>query len=232
MQRFFLPHTLRSFFQTHIMEFDIRRLDGDAPFHALNPHEFPTRTRDVTLQGIHDFESAPDDDESPRLKGKALVFAKHFGEGKEAELRFLAACGRQGWKHVPTSLFDDRVRRIDCVVQTPRGFLVVDVKGAKRLRRSDASPQFRFHWLELHATGSLFSGESKVLALEVAAGRFALFEKERIRTWIRPLLQDAAPVATSGQALFRPYQRAGKVKEWITMVDVSEMWEMCEGIIE
>ena len=214
------------------MEFDIRRLDGDAP-HNDNSTTFVCKATAVSLQGIPEFESAPDDEEKEHQnRGKAFVFAKHFGEGKEAEIRFLAACMRQGWKHIPTSLFDDRVRRVDCVVLTPRGFLVVDVKGAKRLRRSDPEPQFRFHWLELHATGSLFSGESRVLALEVGPGQFALFDKAKIRAWIKPLLQLAAPVPTPSQALFRPYQRAGKVKEWITLVDVSEMMSMCEGIIE
>lgn len=214
------------------MEFDIRRLDCEAPHNSQRAVVSLCKTYPVTLEGIQAFESAPDEKEEPRTGGKAFVFAKHFGEGKEAEARFLAACARQGWKHVPTSLFDDRVRRVDCVVETLRGFLVVDVKGAKRLRRSDPEAQFRFHWLELHATGSLFSGESKVLGLEVGPGRFALFDKERVRGWIRPRLQNADPVPTPSQALFRPYQRAGKVKEWITLVDVSEMMEMCEGIIE
>jgi len=221
------------------MEFDVRNMDATAcPLSHVHANNVSALVPVVpTLCGEAFFESAPDDDDDDneartQPTGKASIFAKHFGEGKDAEKRFLVACERQGWRHVPTSVFDDRVRRIDCVVHTPRGFLVVDVKGAKRLRRSDPDPQFRFHWLELHATGSLFSGESKVMALEVGPGRFALFAKERIRAWIRPRLQDAQPVPSAAQALFRPYQRAGKVKEWITLVDVADMTSMCEGVIE
>ena len=108
--------------------------------------------------------------------------------------------------------------------------MLLDIKGAKKLSRSDASPQYRFHWLELHDTGSLFSGESSVLALEVGPGRFALFNKGDLRMWVQGRVQ-GPPVARSTQALFRPYQRDGKLREWITLVDVAEMENMCRGIL-
>ncbi len=108
--------------------------------------------------------------------------------------------------------------------------MLLDIKGAKKLNRAHPEPQYRFHWLELHDTGSLFSGESGVLALEVGPGRFALFNKQELRAWIATRVY-GPPVARATQALFRPYQRDGKVREWITLVDVAEMKPMCKGVI-
>ena len=215
------------------MEFDANDIDGNVA-HLVPDSTYCVDTKiSVTLKGETNFESAPDDDEDDERseRGKAFTYAKHFGEGRDAEARFAEACKRQGWQPVSTSKFDDCVRRIDCVMQTQRGFLLVDVKGAKRLRRSDPQPQFRYHWLELHATGSLFSGESSVMALEVATGQFALFDKKRVREWIQRRLKGAVPVAAPTQALFRPYKRQGKTKEWITLVDMREMMSICEGIV-
>jgi hypothetical protein len=110
-------------------------------------------------------------------------------------------------------------------------FLLVDIKGAKRLNRMDKDVQYRFHWLELHSTGSLFSGESKMMALEIDEGKFALFDKKEVQAWIKPRLENQTPVLNSKQALLRPYQREGKVKEWITLVDVKDLMSLCRGIV-
>ena len=219
----------------HKMNFDTSSIDAGAPCVVADPL-FRLDRSDVLLMGLpfHPaFESAPDDEVGWTAVGKSKRFAASFEEGRKAEDRFEAAAAALGWTRVPTSSFDDKVRRIDAAYTVPfHGFgtLLLDIKGAKKLSRSDPEPQFRFHWLELHDTGSLFSGQSAVLALEVGPGRFALFNKGDLRMWIRAKVQ-GPPVARSTQALFRPYQRDGKLREWITLVDVKEMASMCKGIL-
>jgi hypothetical protein len=213
------------------MNFDSKTPDLDAPAVVPDPSFARART-DVNVQALavcHSFESAPD--EGGGGEGTAKRFASNFADGHQAECRFHTAAEAQGWTVVQTSAFDDKVRRIDAAYAVPGvGILLVDIKAAKKLSRSDASPQFRFHWLELHETGSLFSGESRVLALEVGPGSFALFNKSELREWIRSRVKGPA-VARSTQALFRPYQRDGKLREWITLVDVAEMQKLCKGVL-
>jgi hypothetical protein len=165
------------------------------------------------------------------LNSKKQVYSSSFQEGSSAEERFVKACEKRGWLHVPTSSLDDKIRRIDCVMKVNKEFLLVDIKGAKRLNRMDKDVQYRFHWLELHSTGSLFSGESKMMALEIDEGKFALFDKKEVQAWIKPRLENQTPVLNSKQALLRPYQREGKVKEWITLVDVKDLMSLCRGIV-
>jgi hypothetical protein len=178
------------------------------------------------------FESAPDDmDETPRTGGKAARFSSSFHEGQQAESRFFQAAERQGWTHVPTSMFDDRVRRIDAAFSiSDLGVVTFDIKAAKKLSRSDVAPQYRFHWLELHDTGSLFSGESTMLAMEVGVGAFALVSKAELRAWI-PSRIKGPRVGRSSQALFRPYQRDGKLREWITLVDMEELHPFVKMVV-
>lgn len=183
------------------------------------------------------FETFEDDEESVQggihvpLGSKKRLYSASFQEGMSAEERFIKACEKRGWLHIPTSVLDDKIRRIDCVMKVNKDFLLVDIKGAKRLNRMDKDVQYRFHWLELHSTGSLFSGESKMMALEIDEGKFALFDKKEVQVWIKPLLENQTPVLNSKQALLRPYQREGKVKEWITLVDVNDLMPLCKGIV-
>lgn len=216
------------------MKFDTSTLDGDAPPVALDA-DFRLPASDVQMRELavySSFESAPDDDADWRGDGgKAKRYASNFEEGKRAEDRFREAAEAQGWTRIATSSFDDKVRRIDAAFAIgEHGIVLLDIKGAKRLSRSHPAPQYRFHWLELHDTGSLFSGESSVLALEVGPGRFALFNKQELRVWISNRIK-GPPVARSTQALFRPYQRDGKLREWITLVDVKEMSDLCKGVV-
>jgi hypothetical protein len=192
----------------------------------------------LTLESF--FETFKDEQEDKNFSSSSIhvplgtkkqVYSASFQEGISAEERFIQACEKRGWLHVPTSLLDDKIRRIDCVMKVNKDFLLVDIKGAKRLNRMDKDVQYRYHWLELHATGSLFSGESKMMALEIDEGKFALFDKKDVQTWIKPLLENQTPVLNSKQALLRPYQREGKIKEWITLVDVKDLMPICKGIV-
>jgi hypothetical protein len=215
------------------MNFDKTLIDSDAAL-VRGDASFQLLARAVQLPGLAfhaTFEAAPEEDVGWAPAGKASRFALQFEEGRRTEDRFRVAAEAQGWKHVPTSSFDDKVRRIDAAFSVAGfGILLLDIKGAKKLSRSDVAPQYRFHWLELHDTGSLFSGWSSVLALEVGPGRFALFNKNDLRMWVKANVK-GPPVASSKQALFRPYQRDGKLREWITLVDVSQLDSMCKGVI-
>lgn len=193
------------------------------------PHADKLQTKKMKLTLVDTFESARDDDDT--VENVRFAQRAETVTGRACEASFAAKAEALGWRRVHTSAFDDRVRRIDCVFQVDGKFLLVDVKAAKKLSRHDAEAQTKFHWLELHPTGSLCSGESRMLALEVEDGHFALFDKSEVKAWILPLLKDKEPVVNSKDAHMRPYSRPGKVREVITLVDVEAMMFMCKGIL-
>lgn len=217
------------------MNFDLTIKDNTVPFIEAQEKLVLEKNYSLHLSLDSSFETFEEDTDDSNLhvplNTKKQCFSASFQEGFSAEERFIKACLKRGWLHIPTSALDDKIRRIDCVMKVNIDYLLVDIKGAKRLNRMDKDVQYRYHWLELHSTGSLFSGESKMMALEIDEGKFALFDKKEVQAWIKPLLQNTVPVLNSKQALMRPYQREGKVKEWITLVDVKDLMPLCRGVL-
>lgn len=67
--------------------------------------------------------------------------------GDQAELDFQALCQRRGWPCRRATKREDREEHWDFLVQRQRP-LRVEVKAAKRLKRSDPKPSSEYTWLE------------------------------------------------------------------------------------
>lgn len=206
-------------------------VDKEYPLQLVLSNSFESFPDEKPIQILNSSSSNSHSSYHSSSANHLVVYASSFKQGNHAEEKFIRNCQKMGWISIPTSASDDKVRRIDVVMKIGEKYLLVDVKAAKRLNRSDKDVQYRYHWFELHRTGSLFSGESLMLALEIDDGKFALFAKTEIQQWIKPRLENQVPVLNSKQALLRPYQREGRLKEWITLVDVQDIMYLCKGII-
>lgn len=154
-------------------------------------------------------------------------FQNSIKEGALCEARFKDVCAKRGIELVPTSEADDMHDRIDVAWKQGEAYVLADIKAARRLRREDANVQCEYVWLELHATGSLFTGKSNVLIMELEDG-FVLIDKARAREWVKSHFSPTQRrVGSALQALMKPYRRAGKYPEWITLVKLQDLVEAC-----
>lgn len=154
--------------------------------------------------------------------GRKRKHASSVAEGIAAENEFRTAAQNQGFKVTDPTPGDDFYHRIDIVLEKDGHRILVDVKAMRRTSRS-AEQQCEYTWLELHKTGSLFSGKSQVLALQVTDG-WLLLDKLQLRTWVLNSFQCSQKrVARANQALMRPYRREGRFPEWISMVRIRDL---------
>lgn len=201
-------------------------IDYDAPFVQFSEPLIcaPTSCSSLDeLATVAEFESAPIEIER-RSDSKVVRYSECTADGDKAEMLCKELFAKKGFSIIPTSSFDDASRRIDVAARSTNGnFILVDVKAAKGISRSSAA-QFRYHWVEIHEHGSLFSGESTALALQITEKSFLLVRKADLQRFVREKLNGKRRVLQSGQALYRPYSRPLKVREWITLVDVQDLF--------
>ena len=144
-------------------------------------------------------------------------------EGEKCENSFKEIALKHGYEIVPTSEGDDFYDRIDFALKINNSFILIDVKAARRVSRSDTRPQQKYTWLELHKSGSLFSGKSTHFAFEVNSG-FVIVDKEAVRKYIlRNFNSSQCRVESSTQALMKPYRRKGRFYEWISLIKVEDL---------
>ena len=144
-------------------------------------------------------------------------------EGKRAEQRFEHLLKLNKYEIVPTSEGDDYFDRIDVAIKQNNDYILIDVKAARRISRSDSAVQQKYTWLELHKGGSLFSGKSTHFAFELIEG-FVLVDKEAVRTFIlNSFNSNQHRVEQSTQAFMKPYRRKGRFAEWITLVNIEDL---------
>ena len=148
--------------------------------------------------------------------------AQSFAEGKLAEAEFVGLASRFGYEVIEPTQADDFYNRIDVVLKNHTGTTLIDIKAMRRTTRS-AEIQCEYTWLELHKQGSLFSGKSQVLALQIVDG-WILLDKAKLREWVQCSFQPTQRrVERANQALMRPYRRKGRFPEWISMVRIRDL---------
>jgi hypothetical protein len=144
-------------------------------------------------------------------------------EGEQSETKFRDLVQMYGYEIVPTTEGDDYYDRIDIALKNKDTFILIDVKAARRVSRGDPRPQQKYTWLELHKSGSLFSGKSTHFAFEVEGG-FVLVDKQAVREYIlKHFDSNQHRVESPTQALMKPYRRKGRFYEWISLVKVEDL---------
>lgn len=205
------------------MEFDTFPIDADAD------EVLEDESQNVSVKEFHGMitlplpssEYVPDTRDLPAWTAKRR-HVQSFAEGKEAEGGFAAAATKHGYEIILPTKADDFYNRIDIVLKKDGQTTLVDVKAMRRTSRS-STIQCEYTWLELHKQGSLFSGKSQVLALQVYDG-WLLLDKQKLRNWVQSSFQSTQRrVERASQALMRPYRREGRFPEWISMVRIRDL---------
>jgi hypothetical protein len=146
--------------------------------------------------------------------------------GKDAEAGFqlaMLACFPE-CKFAPTTRWDDIKRRIDCMLRIENCILPVDVKAVNALR-ANGRLQNKYMWVELHASGSLFSGDSTVMAQAVddKNNTFILFSKEKLKAYVLQNLDQSLPtVYWPEQSVHRAYRKKCGPKKWISLLNIED----------
>jgi hypothetical protein len=100
---------------------------------------------------------------------------------------------------------------------------LVDVKGLKKVSRSDGNYNHDIAWLEIqNVRGNLgwLKGKADFIAFE-QKDYFLIVERGSLLNWLRKKITNVNFVTSSRLALYRLYQRSGR-KDIISMVKISD----------
>lgn len=101
----------------------------------------------------------------------------------------------------------------------------VDVKGMKKLNRSDASVNPDIHWIEfqnVRGNKGWMYGEADYIAFEIP-NEFILIERELLLDWCRKVIVDKKPKPK--KELYKLYNRPGR-KDIISLVLVEDLLKL------
>lgn len=143
--------------------------------------------------------------------------------GKDAEAGFQISFQKKfgSTMFAATTRWDDIKRRIDVLLKVNNIVLAVDVKASKALRWK-GKLQNRYVWLELHKQGSLFSGDSSVIAQAVDEenNTFVLLSKKEMQKYVLEKFKSKSNlVYFPEQSLYRAY-KPKKGVGYIGLVDL------------
>ena len=145
----------------------------------------------------------------------------YLGEGKKVEEKFFSLF--PDWE--AASAEDDIKNHIDGYIKTS-----VDVKGMKKVLRSDDSPNQNIHWIELrnvHGDPGWLYGKAQMFAFETARYFVQVKQKDLAKFIKENLIKKVSP----DPALYMLYQRKGR-KDLLTLVDTLDLCYLADSIIE
>lgn len=155
--------------------------------------------------------------------------------GELAEKAFIAVAEAFGWQTQRASQYENLYQHRDVRIWKGKcarqGDFWVDIKSAKKLRRSDPDVQFDRLWIEVHGVrpndpGWVIGGESALIAFETALG-FQLVRRRALWEWIeakipkQPTLVTRPEEAVAGAC----YKRESRPHELSTIVTFAELKE-------
>ena len=212
------------------MDFEEGKYDEDAPMVSNGEWIDNTVIEDKALksalfgnlasvEGVGPKGGAKPDYKHPR-------FQPNIDHGKAAERVFSKLCAQLPHAVlVESSLGEDMRDRIDCFLQWRGVQIPLDVK-ALRSVKMNRGLQNKYLLLELHASGTLWSGKSTCIALQYAPEKFVLLSKAALRAFVQKRFTNPVPVRWNQQALYRAFRREGK-REWIGLIELEECLSTC-----
>ena len=151
--------------------------------------------------------------------------------GQKAEQAFARLAMQRGWKVEPASEAANMDDHYDYVISKGDQTLKVEVKGKKRVSRSDTGTQDELIWVELHGVrekdpGWLF-GKADLIAFELSDS-FRIVKRVDLVKVINGLLDFNARVNKPEEALYKQYSRPGR-HDSLTMIKAEDLrmiiWE-------
>jgi hypothetical protein len=145
-------------------------------------------------------------------------FSDFLKKGKEVESDFASLFKNT----VAATKHEDMFKKFDLTIN-----IKVDVKGMKKINRSDKEPNENFHWVELKNVrgnkGWLYGG-SDYFAFEVK-DYFIAVKKEVLQELIKDKITDE-----EGKGIYLRYSRAGR-EDLMTLVPTMDLCSIAHAII-
>lgn len=143
-------------------------------------------------------------------------------KGKKAEKQF-----SELFKNIKESSFeDDKYKHIDLIIETK-----VDVKGIKKIYRTDQHPDENYHWIEIKNNygydGWAFTGDSEFIAFQTKR-YFVIVHKEKLKNWIA---KNVIKEYVNEPELYKLYIRKDQ-KGLLTLVKTLDLCFISDKIIE
>jgi hypothetical protein len=152
-------------------------------------------------------------------------YKQFLDNGKKVEQKFAETLSSRGILK-PASTKEDIYEHWDlCLIQK------FDVKGMKRIKRTDDKPDENIHWVELRNVsgndGWLF-GDANVFVFETE-DYWVLVEKQRLQDFIAEKCKGGGTSKTP--ELYKGYTRAGR-KDLITLVKTIDLMAISKEILK
>lgn len=136
-----------------------------------------------------------------------------------SEIRFKNICAKKNFKISKSTKNQDIYEHWDFKVNNS----LVDVKGLKKISRSDDEYSNNITWLEIqNVRGNVgwLKGKADFIAFE-QEDCFLIFQRKDLLDWLRKKITNYRFVNSSKEALYRLYQRRGR-KDIICMAKISD----------
>jgi hypothetical protein len=149
--------------------------------------------------------------------------------GQNAEDGFTKLALNQGWEICPSSSQSNINEHYDYIIKKDEKVFKVEVKSLKRLSRKDAHTQDEYLWIELHGVrendrGWLYDGKADLFAFEMI-DRFRIVKRTDLISLIEKLVDFNAMTASSKDALYKLYQRAGRY-DLLTTIKANDLMQI------
>jgi hypothetical protein len=146
--------------------------------------------------------------------------------GESAELKFSSIARSRGWTVLPASSQQDINEHWDVLIEKEEERYRVDVKGMKKISRSDPEVQDTWIWVELHGVrqndlGWLYGGNSDILAFEKRTS-FIMVKRAVLIDLIPRIVDMDSEAGSAFDAQYRVYQRRGRPDK-ITLIETEEL---------
>lgn len=127
----------------------------------------------------------------------------------DTQEQFIRWAEARGWSVERATPEQDRREHWDAAIVRPGERYRVDVKARGRLRRGDAAPQDRWHWIELRGVvdaGWLFGGQADLIAFQTPSS-FLLVPRLDLREHVLHHVDPFEVVSRPPDAVYRVYHR-------------------------
>jgi site-specific DNA-methyltransferase (adenine-specific) len=146
--------------------------------------------------------------------------------GHKAEDVFARIADQKGWKVTTASNYANINDHWDVLIEKEAERYRVDVKGMKRLSRSDPDVQDEWIWIELHGVrehdrGWLYDGKAELVAFEKKR-EFVVVKRDDLIKLIEQLVDLKTTVHSAKAARYKIYSRPGR-PDRITLIETEKL---------
>lgn len=155
-------------------------------------------------------------------------FIESVKEGDAAENLFIFEAERRGYFIERSTKYENINNHIDCWILKNHKRVSIDVKARKRLTRNNAKYSDDFIWIEFKNVAGKkgwINGDQDIIAFEVYNAFILVNRLELLDLLMRTINMDAPFVESPRYALYRLYQRKGRL-DLITKIKKEDLFRV------